>query len=282
TEIAFNWGLHSIGFEANDLSFATYKHFAISSNSNGREFSLIPTERMIESIRSLKDSEEIKLISKAVKLSDSVFEQVSSTVKEGMTEKEVAWQIERLLRDNGSETIPFEIIVASGPRSALPHAKPTERIIRAGEPVIIDMGAKVEGYCSDLSRTICLGPDRDPMFSKIYGIVYRAQAAAIEGIQAGMSAKQADNIARSIIEQYGYGTAFGHSLGHGIGLAPHESPSVSPVSENILSDTMVFTIEPGIYLTGWGGVRIEDTTVMENGKVRILSKANKLKPQGEA
>ena len=181
--------------------------------------------------------------------------------------QEAAWQIERLLRDNGSETIPFEIIVASGPRSALPHARPTERIIRAGEPIIIDMGAKVEGYCSDLSRTICLGPGRDPMFSKIYGIVYKAQAAAIEGIRAGMSSKQADNLARSVIEQYGYGTAFGHSLGHGIGLAPHESPSVSPASDSILSDTMVFTIEPGIYLKEWGGVRIEDTTVMENGKV---------------
>jgi Xaa-Pro aminopeptidase len=199
-----------------------------------------------------------------------------------MTEKEAAWQIERAIRENGSDSAPFEIIVASGPRSALPHAKPTERSFLPNEPIIIDMGARVGGYCSDLSRTICLSFDGDSTFTQVYDIVLKAQRKAIEGIHSGMSAKQADAIARSIIEQCGYGPAFGHSLGHGIGLAPHESPFLGPTSQDILTDGMVFTIEPGIYLKDWGGVRIEDTAVMENGNVKILSKANKIRPQGEA
>jgi len=172
--------------------------------------------------------------------------------------------------------------VASGTRSALPHAKPTERSLLPNEPIIIDMGARVGGYCSDLSRTICLGPNDDTTITQVYEIVLRAQCKAIEGIHSGMPAKQADDLARSVIEQCGYGPAFGHSLGHGIGLAPHESPLLGPTSQDILTDRMVFTIEPGIYLKDWGGVRIEDTAVMENGNVKILSKANKVRPQGEA
>jgi Xaa-Pro aminopeptidase len=191
-----------------------------------------------------------------------------------MTEKEVAWEIEKNLRQKGSEGVPFEIIVASGPNSALPHARPTDKTICPGEPVVIDMGARINGYCSDLSRTLFLGRANET-FQEIYNIVLQAQTAAIEGTKSEMLASQADQLARSVIQQAGYGDAFGHGLGHGVGLAVHESPRLGLSSSDSLVDGMVFTIEPGIYLAGQGGVRIEDMVVLENGKARVLTKATK-------
>ena len=191
-----------------------------------------------------------------------------------MTEKETAWEIEKFLRQEGSEGIPFEIIVASGPNSALPHARPKEKILCSGEPVLVDMGARINGYCSDFSRTLCLGK-ADKTLQEIYNIVLKAQTAAIEGIESGMDASQADQLARSVVEQAGYGDAFGHGLGHGVGLAVHEFPTLGPRSSDSLADGMVFTIEPGIYLAGQGGVRIEDMVVLKNGKAKVLSKAKR-------
>ncbi|GAI34751.1 unnamed protein product, partial [marine sediment metagenome] len=182
--------------------------------------------------------------------------------------------IEKFLREKGSESIPFDILVASGPNSALPHAKPSLRAIQSGEPVLIDMGARLGGYSSDLSRTICLG-NRDDTFNRVYDTVLSAQLTAISKIREGMTGGEIDNSARMIIEQAGYGEAFGHSLGHGVGLAPHEPPRLGPNSSEHLVDGMVFTIEPGIYLAGWGGVRIEDVVVMGSGKIRVISKARK-------
>jgi len=191
-----------------------------------------------------------------------------------MSEKEVAWEIEKFLREKGSEPIPFDIIVASGSNSALPHAKPSPRTIHSGEPVVIDIGARCGGYCSDLSRTICLGT-ADDTFNKVYDTVVEAQLTAMAAIREGMSGGEIDNLARMVIKQAGYGEAFGHGLGHGIGLAPHELPRLGLNSLDHLADGMVFTIEPGIYLVGWGGVRIEDIVVMEGGKIRVISKARK-------
>ncbi len=187
---------------------------------------------------------------------------------------EVAWEIEKFLRENGSQSIPFDVMVASGPNSALPHAKPSPRIIQSGEPIIIDIGARVEGYSSDLSRTICLGTPGST-FNKVYDTVLGAQLTAMAIIKEGMTGEEADSIARVIIEETGYGEAFGHGLGHGIGLASHELPRLGPNSTERLVDGMVFTVEPGIYLTGWGGVRIEDIVIMEDGKLRAVSKAKK-------
>jgi Xaa-Pro aminopeptidase len=178
------------------------------------------------------------------------------------------------MRENGSQPLPFDVIVASGPNSALPHAQPSARAIQEGEPIVIDIGAKVEGYGSDLSRTICLGTP-DETFKKVYDTVFGAQLGAIAVIKPGMSGGEADQLARAIIEEAGYGEAFGHGLGHGVGLAPHEMPRLGPNSLEKLADGMVFTIEPGIYLDGWGGVRIEDLVLMEEGKVREISKAKK-------
>ncbi len=259
-----------IGFEANDLSFSTYQQLMTAAG----EKELVPTEGFVESLRAIKDDKELELITTAVEISDAAFNEVASTICPGMTEKQVAWELEKAMRQNGSEPMPFEIIVASGPNAALAHHKPTERTILQGEPVIIDMGARIEGYSSDLSRTICLG-NQDEVFGKIYHLVLRAQLAAIAAVEAGMSGEEADGLARTVIEQGGYGDNFGHGLGHGVGLAPHEQPRLGKGSKDILTEGMVFTIEPGIYISGWGGVRIEDTAVLENGKTRVLSKAKK-------
>ena len=209
-------------------------------------------------------------------IADAAFEHVEGIISAGMTEKQVAWEIEKRLRESGSEAVTFEIIVASGPNSAMPHARPTERVINLGEPIVIDMGAKCDGYASDLSRTVCIGAP-DDTFIKVYHTVLDAQQAAMSIINEGVTGHQADSAARKVIKRAGYEEAFGHALGHGVGLAPHELPRLGPGSTEPLTGGMVFTVEPGIYLPGWGGVRIEDTAVMQNGKARAISRARKVR-----
>jgi Xaa-Pro aminopeptidase len=265
---------HKLGFEANCISYNTHHKLSEALKTTQIDLALVPTTDIVEQLRSIKEPEELEFITKAAALIDITWEQAKSIVRPGTTEKEVAWEIEKFLRQEDSEGIPFEIIVASGTNSALPHARPTEKIMRPGEPVLIDMGARINGYCSDLSRTLLLS-ETDKILREIYDIVLKAQITAIEGIESGMDASQADQLARSVIEEAGYGDAFGHSLGHGVGLAVHELPTLGPSSSNSLTDGMVFTIEPGIYLAGQGGVRIEDMVVLENGKARVLTKAKK-------
>jgi Xaa-Pro aminopeptidase len=267
-------GWHKLGFEANFISYEVYHKLSEAIKTKQVNLELVPTTGIVEQLRSIKEPEELGFITKAVKLVDAAFEQAKAIIRPGITEKEAAWEIEKILRQEGSEGIPFEIIVASGPNSALPHARPTEKTICAGEPVLIDMGARISGYCSDLSRTLFLGK-ADKTFREIYNMVLKAQATAIEGIESGMNASQADRLARSVVEQAGYGDAFGHGLGHGVGLAVHEFPRLGPSSSDSLADGMVFTIEPGIYFAGQGGVRIEDMVVLENGKAKVLTKASK-------
>jgi Xaa-Pro aminopeptidase len=265
---------HKLGFEANCISYNTHHKLSEALKTTQIDLALVPTTDIVEQLRSIKEPEELEFITKAAALIDIAWEQAKAIVHPGTTEKEVAWEIEKFLRQEDSEGIPFEIIVASGTNSALPHARPAEKIMRPGEPVLIDMGARINGYCSDLSRTLLLG-ETDKILREIYDIVLKAQITAIEGIESGMYAWQADQLARSVIEEAGYGDAFGHSLGHGVGLAVHELPTLGPSSSNSLADGMVFTIEPGIYLVGQGGVRIEDMVVLENGKARVLTKAKK-------
>jgi len=229
----------------------------------------------VESLRAVKEAEEIDLITQAAQIADRALESIGPRLQPGATEKEVAWELEKSIRNLGSESIPFDIIVASGPNAALPHARPTERVINRGEPIVIDIGARCGGYCSDISRTICLGTP-DDTFNRVYDAVLGAQLAAIAIINQGMSGDEADSVARAVIAESGYGEAFGHALGHGVGLAPHELPRLGPGSTDRLVDGMVFTIEPGIYLRGWGGVRIEDTVIIENGKIEVISQARKV------
>ena len=269
------FNLKRLGFEAGHITFALHQQLTDALNKAKSRLKLVSVDRLVESLRAIKEPEEIELITKASAITDSAFEYIEDIIHVGMSEVEVAWEIEKFMREQGSQTIPFDFIVASGPNSALPHAQPSEHAITSGESIVIDIGARVGGYGSDLSRTICRG-SHDDTFNKVYDTVLRAQLAAIAAIKEGMTGEEADNLARKVIKQAGYGEAFGHSLGHGVGLAPHELPRLGPNSKEHLVNGMVFSIEPGIYLTGWGGVRIEDTVVMESGKIRVISKARKI------
>jgi len=269
-----DFGWYKLGLEANFISYDSYHKLSEAIKTKQVNLELVPTTGIVEQLRSIKEPGELGFITKAIELTDAAFEQARAIIRPGITEKEAAWEIEKILRQEGSEGIPFEIIVASGSNSALPHARPTEKTICSGEPVLIDMGARINGYCSDFSRTLFLGK-ADKTFREIYSIVLKAQATAIERIESGMDASQADRFARSVVEQAGYGDAFGHGLGHGVGLAVHESPSLGPSSTDSLTDGMVFTIEPGIYLAGQGGVRIEDMVVLKNGKAKVLTKGKR-------
>ena len=274
--LADGLGGKRLGFEAGDITFNMHHQLRDALNKKQIPTKLVPVSGLVESLRAVKEPAEIESIRKAVGIADAACEHIEDVIQAGMTEKEVAWEVEKFLRENGSQSLPFEIIVASGPNAALPHAKPSERMIKPGEPIVIDMGAKFDGYTSDLSRTICPGTP-DDTFKKVYGAVLDAQLAAVSIIKEGMTGEQADKSARDVIARAGYGENFGHALGHGIGLAAHELPRLGPGTTESLASGMVFTIEPGIYLPGWGGVRIEDTAIMENGKVKLISKARKVR-----
>ncbi len=264
-----------LGFESEDISFALHWRMSEAIAVAGKAIELVPVAGIVEALRTRKDGGEISLIEKAAGIADAAFEHVTGKLCPGITEKAVAWELEKALHDLGSETIPFEIIVAAGPNAALPHHHPSDHMIREGEPVVIDMGATTEGYGSDLSRTVCFGAI-DDTFREIYSIVLAAQQAAITGIRAGITGRSADAFARDVIDEAGYGDAFGHSLGHGVGMVTHEAPTLAPNADAVLENGAVFSIEPGIYLSGWGGVRIEDLVVMDEGRLRLLSKATKL------
>lgn len=272
--LAAELGLSEVAFEGANITVTQHGKLNDALSKAKSRTKLAPLDGLVESLRAVKEAEEIQLTMQAVELADAAYEYIAAGIKAGMTEKEVAWEIEKALRQKDSQTIPFDVIVASGPNAALPHARPTSRVIGQGEPVVIDMGAKVDGYCSDLSRTICLG-SRDDRFNKVYDTVLQAQQAAIDSIKEGITGEEVDAAARKIIKDAGYGEAFGHGLGHGVGLAPHELPHLAPNSKEPLIDGMIFTVEPGIYLPGWGGVRIEDLVLIEAGKARLLSGARR-------
>lgn len=274
TGLTGGFGISRLGFESGDISHAQYRQLTEALKKAGSPIILVPENGLVENLRAVKEPCEIELIKQAVKITDRAFEHIESIIHPGMTELEVAWELEKYQRESGSGEMPFGIIVASGPNSALPHAQASGRKINAGEPVVIDMGARVGGYCSDFTRTLCIGKP-DKTYRKVYDTVLGAQLAAISLIKSGMTGKEADGFARTVIEEAGYGDEFGHSLGHGTGLAAHEQPRVGPNSDDILVDGMVFSVEPGIYLPGWGGVRIEDLAVLENGVTRVLSKGTK-------
>ncbi len=272
-----NLKIKRLGFESHHLSFAAYKQISDISTQAQLDLDLVPIEGLVESLRMVKDPDEVEFIAQAAKITDSVLEYISQTIRAGMSEKQLAWEIEKFMREHGSQSVPFESIVQSGPNSALPHARPSDRVFGKGEPVVIDIGSKYNNYGSDLTRTFCVGQP-DETFKKVYDTVLEAQLAAISNINSGMTGHEADAVARNIIAKAGYGENFGHSLGHGIGLVVHENPRVGPNSTDVLTEGMIFTVEPGIYISGWGGVRIEDDVVVENGKLRVISSARKASP----
>jgi Xaa-Pro aminopeptidase len=270
-------GGKKIAIEAADMTVSTHGHIrkALASLPEAEQPQLTPTTNLVEGLRVFKEPAEIEALQKAVDLGDAAFTYVAERVEPGWTEKRVAWEIEKYIREHGGDALSFDTIIAGGPWGAMPHAYPRERALEKGEGVVIDMGCEIDGYMSDLTRTIFLGKPDDE-FKKIYDIVLTAQLTAEEMVKPGMTGNECHMIAHNVIDAAGYGETFGHGLGHGIGLQVHEAPRVGRTSDDVLKETMVFTIEPGIYVTGWGGVRIEDMVVLENGKARVMSKAPKL------
>ena len=267
-----------VGFEAADLSVAmlTSLRRAIDTLPESDRPKLLQAPQLVTDLRAIKEPEEVETLQRAVDLGDATFQHAADRLEPGMTEKQVAWEIERYARENGAESMSFPTIVGAGPNGAMPHAQPTDYALKAGDPVVIDMGVIVDGYCSDLTRTVVCGGEGDEQFGKIYDIVLTAQLTAEELIRAGMTGEEAHMLAHNVITEAGYGENFGHGLGHGVGLQVHEAPSIARTAKKELLDGMIITVEPGIYLPGWGGVRIEDQCVIEGGKVRAMSHAPKL------
>lgn len=267
-------GITQLAFEAGAVTFEFHRVLRTSLRKVNISLNLKATTGIVESIRIIKEPGEIKLLIKAAEITDAVFAAAVKKLKPGMTELEIAWELEKTFHEMGSEGLAFPTIVGAGPNGAMAHAKPSDYIVRKGEPIVIDMGGIYKGYKNDITRTICLGQP-DAQLKKIYNIVLEAQQTAVNKIREGMTGKEADAIARNIIRDAGYADAFGHSLGHGVGLEEHENPRLAVTSLDVLKEGMVFSVEPGIYIKGWGGVRIEDTVRIENGKAVSFNKAVK-------
>jgi Xaa-Pro aminopeptidase len=235
---------------------------------------LVDTTDMIEDLMLCKDRVELQYIRRAVEISDTAFERILGILKPGLREMEVAAEMEYQMKMLGAAREAFPTIVASGPRSALPHGVASEKKMGKGDFVTFDFGAIFNGYCSDITRTVVLGRATARQ-KRIYNIVARAQKAAINKVRAGLTGKEIDAVARRIIKNAGYGKNFGHGLGHGIGLEVHAGPKVSPLGTQPLKNNMVITIEPGIYISGWGGVRIEDDVVVKPTRGQVLNRAPK-------
>lgn len=260
------WGVSRLGCEGDYLSYRQVE--LLKEKLEGVE--LLPLCGVVEELRQVKDAGELEAISQAAALAERAFWHILDYLKPGLTEWEVAVELEAFLRRHGAEKIGFETIVASGPRGALPHGTSTRRVICRGDLVTIDFGCRYRGYHSDLTRTVAVGAP-DPRQEEIYRLVLEAQRAAIGAVRGGAKACEVDRAAREVIEAAGYGENFGHSTGHGVGLAVHEEPTVSAKNEKLLLPGMVITIEPGVYIPGWGGVRIEDMVLVEEGGCRVLT-----------
>jgi Xaa-Pro aminopeptidase len=264
-------GLKRVGFESIHLPHAIWHE--VGKQSTGVE--LTPIAGLVDDLRVIKDSDELASLQAAVDVLDRCLADTLGRLEPGMTERQVARMVEIYLLEH-ADGPSFPSIVASGPNASVPHAVPTDRRIAEGEGIKIDIGARVDGYCSDMTRTVCLGAPRDTQLTELHALVLEAQEHAERLLRPGMTGREADSLARERIAAAGYGHAFTHSLGHGIGLEVHEPPWLSQLrGKDELSPGMVFSVEPGVYLPGWGGVRIEDLVVLEAEGARVLSRSPK-------
>ncbi len=263
-------GFNTLAFEAGFVNYNLYS--TIRDKLPGVE--LAPLDETVEKLRRVKEPPELKAVAASMALLDRGFEYICGFIKPGLTETAVALELEIFLRRQGATGISFPFIVASGHRASLPHGEASGKVISEGDILTLDFGVIMDYYCSDMTRTISVGAPK-PEMEKIYYIVLEAQKAGLDAVKAGVTASSVDRAARDVIEGYGYGEFFGHGTGHGVGLAVHEAPRLSSRDDTVLEEGMVVTVEPGIYLPGRGGVRIEDSVVVERGGCRLLTNAPK-------
>jgi Xaa-Pro aminopeptidase len=253
-----------VGFEADAVSFASWEVL----RAGGLE--LVPRRGLVEALRAVKDGTELEKIRRAGEITSQAYTQFARERFVGRTERELAWRLDELFHELGADAPAFETIVASGPNSAKPHARPTDRTMEAGETVVIDAGAMVDGYNADCTRTFATGPLPDAL-KAAYEATLEGQLAGLEAVRAGVTGIEADAAARDKIEAAGLGEKFGHGLGHGVGLEVHEAPRLSRESADTLAAGNVVTVEPGVYLEGLGGIRIEDLVVVTDGEPEVLT-----------
>lgn len=263
-------GATRVGFEQGNVTYGQYINYAGALQG----VTLVATDGVVEKLRRVKDAEELRIMQEAADLADRTFSHILTLLKPGVSEMDIALEIEFFIRRNGGTSTSFDTIVASGERSALPHGRASERVLRTGEFVKLDFGAYYKGYCSDITRTVMLGKPTDK-HREIYDKVLEAQLACLAGLKPGITGREGDALARDVIVRHGYGDKFGHGTGHGLGMEIHEAPRLSRMDDTVLEPGMVVTVEPGIYLPGFGGVRIEDDVVLIEGGIRILTQSTK-------
>lgn len=257
----------TLGFESNNINFDNYQRLRKALRGKAR---LKPSTGLVSKLRQRKDAFEIEELKNSARLLDKGFSRAMKLIKPGIIERDAAFQIESFWKKSGAESLAFDTIIASGERGALPHGKASGKKVKKGELVVVDMGCLLAGYNSDETRTFVTGRPTAKQ-KEIYGIVKEAQAAAVASIKPGIRASVVDHAARNVIEKAGYGKYFGHGTGHGVGLDIHEAPGVGPTSDEVLEEGMVITVEPGIYIPGWGGVRIEDMALVSQGGPELLT-----------
>ncbi len=267
-------GVDRVGYEASNMTVAAYSDLN-KKCKDVESLKLIPLNSRLEPLRHAKTKAELDMIKKAAKITDAAMAAVNDLAKPGMTERALAWELEKHMRENGADGLAFDIIVAAGPNGAMAHHHPSDTKLKEGDTIIVDMGAMLNGYHSDLTRTFFLGNTPDETFKIVYDLVHTAQKNALNNMKAGMTGQEIDALAREVIEDAGHGDKFGHSLGHGVGLNIHEGPSLSSMYDKDINAGSVVSVEPGVYLPGWGGVRIEDLVVVTPDGPEFLSNCPK-------
>jgi Xaa-Pro aminopeptidase len=257
-----------VGFEAAAVTYANHELL----RATGAE--LVPRYGLVESLRAVKEPEELDKIRRASQVTDRVYERLAEEQFSGRTEKELVWRMTELFHDEGADEPAFAIDIAAGPTAASPHAVPGDRVVDEGDLVLVDSGARLDDYCSDCTRTFAVGVVSDSL-REIYEVTWEAQQAGLDSVRAGVTGQEADAAARAVITDAGYGENFGHGLGHGLGLLVHEAPALRPESTDTLATGNVITVEPGIYLSGVAGVRIEDLVVVTDDGCEVLTTFSK-------
>lgn len=271
--LAQKHGWRTIGFESNALTYGKYETFTEGSQGNYTLKGF--KETILEALRLVKQPAELELLRRAIAITDQTFTHLCQWLQPGMTEKAIAWEILSTMISLGADALSFESIVASGPNGSMPHAAPSDRRVQRGELITIDMGARYKGYCADMTRTVCLGEPAEPRVREVYDAVLNAMKTCEAGLRAGMSGLAADALSRGALEMEDLAKYYVHGVGHGVGLQIHEGPSLSPRASDELKLPVgcVVTVEPGVYIPGWSGARVEDCVLIKEDGVEVLTQS---------